>query len=112
MTKIVLDVDDSVIAKMALAARLHGMSVEALLKQRVEGMVDLTPFELHNPSHRAKLKILEEGKDLGQRAQTHDRDRQRAETYRENKRNLLKLIDTTEGDMGEQTWNRAHLYEC
>ena len=112
MTKIVLELDDRTLDRVATVARARSATVESIIVERVADMTSLAPVEIENPSHRAILAILE-GPSAGSNArdELHDREHARAEVYVENRRKLLALIDATEGDMGEQVFERARLYD-
>lgn len=110
MTKITVDIDEEVLARMSELARARNLSVEDLLKAQVDGMVRLAPFKLENASHRAILAALA-NQNEGWREETHDRAKVRAEDYAENRKRLMELARTTEGDMGAEGWDRRRAYD-
>ena len=66
-----------------------------------------------NPSHLGKLAAAarpDSDYELPREA-PYDRERAQAEAYLAARRNLMKLIDDPEGDLGPEGWNRARLYE-
>jgi len=113
MTRVAIEIDEEVLARVERLARARHTSVEDLLRKQTEDLVRLAPIEIHNPSHRKILASLERPADYysSPRDEIYDRDKARAEGYLANRRRLIDLIDRTEGDMGLQSWNRARLYE-
>ena len=114
MTKITIELDDAVIARLAAASHAHRMTIEEWLRAQAEQAARASgDFVIENPAHRAILASLHrpDGYYASPRDEMHDRERDRAELYVENRAALLDLIDNTEGDMGAQAWNRRGLYE-
>lgn len=113
MTRVAIEIDEEVLARVERLARARQTSVEELLRKQTEELVRLAPIEIHNPSHRKILEALQRSADdsSSPRDEIYDRDKARAEGYLANRRRLLDLIDHTQGDMGVQPWNRARLYE-
>lgn len=114
MTKVVLDVDERTLNRVATVARARSVSVESVIVACMAEIASLAPIEIENPSHRAMLATLERPLAPGEseRDALHDRERARAEVYVENRRKLLALVDATEGDRGGRVFDRAALYEC
>lgn len=110
MTKITVDIDDEVLARMSELARARNLSVEELLKEQVDGMVRLAPFKLENKSHLAILAALG-NENEGWREEVYDRAKGRAESYVENRKSLMELARATEGDMGAEGWDRRRAYD-
>ena len=114
MTKIIIDLDDGLAERLATVSRAHNLTVEEWLQaQAQQAAPPDADFSIENSSHRAILASLDrpEGYYESPRDELHDRERDRAELYRERRAALLELIDNTEGDMGAQVWNRGKLYE-
>ncbi len=110
MTKVILDLDETTLDRVASVARARQTSIEDLLQQHARDLVALAPVEIHNPGHRAIMAVLDEPPEEG-RAALHDRRRGRAGTYADNRRRLLALIDATTGDLGSDAWSRTRSYE-
>ncbi len=113
MTTIILDIDDNTLSRVAEVARARRTSIEDLLKERAQDIARLAPIELDNRGHRDIVAALDPAHSAGmsEREKAHDRAIERAEAYTENRARLLHLIDTTEGDMGRQGWDRRRLYD-
>jgi hypothetical protein len=113
MTRVTLELDDETLARIESVARARRTSVADLLRRQAEEIARLAPIKLHNPSHRKVLSALERDANYysSPREEGHDREKARAEIYAENRRRLLELVDRTEGDMGEQPWDRRRVHE-
>ncbi|MBX9910456.1 MAG: hypothetical protein K2Z25_17300 [Beijerinckiaceae bacterium] len=112
MTRITIEIDDQIMARVATVARSRHASVESLLAEHASMIGSLAPIEIDNPAHRKLMSnvVRPPGYYETAREESYDRDRQRAEIYAANKSRLLRLIDETEGDMGDQGWSRERLY--
>lgn len=113
MTRVTLELDDETLARVENLARAKQTSVENLLRDKAQEIARLAPIELDNRSHRKILSALDRGPDFyaSPRDEVHDREKQRAITYAENRQRLLELIDATKGDLGAQYWDRSRLYD-
>lgn len=113
MTKLTLDFDDQILSRVASVAEARHVSVETLIKERAEDIARLAPIEIHNPSHKAFVAAALRASNYyaSPREKIYDRENARAELYVQNKQRLVELIDTTEGDMGSQGWDRRRAYE-
>jgi hypothetical protein len=113
MAKITIDLDDALVERLTAASRARNITVEELLRGEAEQAAISPGPEIENTSHRAILSALRrpDGFYESPRDAIHDRERDRAEAYVAAREALLELIDTTEGDMGTQTWSRRRIYE-
>jgi hypothetical protein len=112
MAKITIDLDDSLMERLAVASRAHNLTVEEWLRAQAEQAARHSAG-IENTSHRAILSALDRPVDYYEspRDEMHDRERDRAELYASTRAALLALIDNTQGDMGTQRWSRRALYE-
>jgi predicted transcriptional regulator len=110
MTKITVDIDEDVLARMNELARARNLSVEDLLKEQIDGMVKPASFTLENKSHLAIVEALA-NQNLGWREEAYDRAKGRAEDYLENRKRLMELARSTQGDMGAEGWDRRRAYD-
>jgi hypothetical protein len=115
MTQITLDLDDTTLSRLQIAAMAQNKPVPKLVEELLRRDAEMIA-EGESSVHQKMMRILEERsayyKDKGfSREETYDRDYSRAQLYAENRQRLLKRIDETQGDMGKQKWNRSSLYE-
>src|SRR5436305_235022 len=100
MTKITIDLDDSLAERLASVSRAHNLTVEEWLRAQAEQAAPpVADFPVENASHRAILASLErpEGYYDSPRDEIYDRERNRAQLYAETRAALLELIDSTQG---------------
>jgi hypothetical protein len=112
VTRIAIELDDATLSEIERIARAKHTSVEAVARETLAGLARQTAPAVPGASHTKMMETLSRPRP-GEtwRELTHDRELTRAETYAENRARLLELIDTTQGDMGSQGWNRRRLYE-
>ena len=112
MAKVILEMDDAILARLEEISSARKVSVEDLIRAQAENFAGVND-DIPNPSHRKRTAALERADEYygSARDKTHDRELSRAEVYARNRERLLALIDATEGDLGAQTWRRASLYD-
>ena len=114
MTKITIDLDDSLADRLLAVSRAQNLTVEEWLRAEAEHAArPPETSEFKNFSHRAIPAPLDRPDDyyVSAREEMHDRELGRAEAYASARKALLELVDNTQGDMGAQTWSRGRLYE-
>ena len=114
MTKFTIDLDDNLAERLAEVSRARNLTVEEWLRAQAEmSAPPVQDLAIENFSHRAILASLDRPHDSyeSRRDEIHDRERARAELYVQHRAALLELIDSSQGDMGAQSWNRGKLYE-
>jgi hypothetical protein len=111
MAKVILELDDEILARLAEISSARNVSVEDLIRAQAESFAGAQ--DIPNPSHRNLMAALDRPDEYygSARERTHDRELARAEAYAQNRQRLLALIDATDGDLGAQTWHRASLYD-
>jgi hypothetical protein len=112
MAKVILELDEKILARLDEISSARNVSVEDLIRAQAESFAGAHD-DIPNPSHRNLMAALDRPDEYygSARERTHDRGLARAEAYAQNRERMLALIDATDGDLGAQTWHRASLYD-